>query len=278
MALLAGGETLCQDLSVTDRGEALARVARSIQAWQRALGRAAAGGSVIEAGELVGSVVPAAPSRSILNAAAGPSAMHLDGSVLAQLAAHYDAAGITAFGVWVHEDDSAAAQALTHAGFRVDSRPAAMACDLADLDALAVAGGELTVESTTDLALLAEPLSAGYGFPAALLTRGLPDLLEHAQGWVARVAGVPASAAAIVRAGDDAGVFMVGTAPALRGHGAAGAVLHHALLAARAAGCTTTTLQSSAMGRSVYARLGYTALGAYQLWERRSAPALRGAS
>jgi GNAT superfamily N-acetyltransferase len=255
---------------VTDRGEALARMARSIQAWQRTLGRAAAGGEVIEAGELVGAIVPAAPSRSILNAAAAPSGARLDGSALAQLASRYGAAGITAFGVWVHEDDAPAAHALTRAGLAVDSRPTAMALDLSELGPDPVTGDELTVRATTDLALLAEPLSAGYGFPAALITGGLPGLLEGAEGWVARVGGVPASAAVIVREGDDAGVFMVATAPSLRGRGAAPALLGEALRSARADGCTSSTLQSSAMARSVYARVGYAELGRYQLWERKA--------
>jgi GNAT superfamily N-acetyltransferase len=254
--------------AVTLSEERLARMARSIQAWQRVLGEAAADGAVLEVGELVGSIVPAAPSRSILNAAAAPRGAALGAEVLEELGAHYAGAGITAWGVWVHADDAAAVTALEEAGATIDSRPAAMAIDLAAL-APAPGSAHIGVEQTRHLELLAEPLSGAYGFPAALLTRGLPALLHHGEGWIARVDGVPAAAAVIVRAGDDAGVFLVGTAPPLRGQGAASAALHAALLHAREQGCTTSTLQASAMGRPVYARMGYAELGEYLLLERR---------
>jgi hypothetical protein len=41
-----------------------------------------------------------------------------------------------------------------------------------------------------------------------------------------------------------------------------------ALRAARAEGCTSTSLEASAQGRAVYARLGYRVLGELELWER----------
>ncbi len=255
-------------MPVIARDELLGRMARSIQGWQRALGRAAAGGAVLEVGRLVGSVVPAAPSRSILNAAAGPRGMTFTPALLRELAARYAEAGIAAWGVWIHEDETAACGALEAAGLTIDSRPTAMALDLAGL-VPPPAPGTVSVAPVTDLAMLAEPLGAGYGFPPELLTRGLPGLLDSVEAWTGRVNDLPAAGAAIVRSEADAGVFMVATAPALRGRGAASTVLYHALARARESGCTTSTLQSSAMGRSVYARLGYVELGAYLLWEGR---------
>jgi GNAT superfamily N-acetyltransferase len=112
-------------------------------------------------------------------------------------------------------------------------------------------------------------LSAGYGFPPEFLTHGLPDLLEHCDAWVARAGGMPAAGLLLVGRDEDVGVFMVATAPELRRRGAAGHALRTALLDARDRGFTTSTLQASAMGRSVYARLGYRELGAYELWEWR---------
>jgi GNAT superfamily N-acetyltransferase len=195
--------------------------------------------------------------------------MVFEASVLEDLGVRYGAAGATAWGVWVQEHDTVAAAVLTRAGLTVDSRPTAMALDLAALGPAPGRDG-VTVERTDDLALIAGPLSASYGFPAALLTSGLPGLLDQVEGWVGRVGGIPAAAVVVVRAGGDGGVFMVGTAPELRRRGAAGEALHHSLLRARDDGCTTSTLQSSSMGRSVYARIGYADLGVYQLWERRT--------
>jgi GNAT superfamily N-acetyltransferase len=235
-------------LAMFSRDELLARMARSLQAWQRALGNAAANGAVLEAGPLVGSVVPAAPSRSILNAA-----------------------GATAWGLWLHEDDASASAAARGAGLSLDSHPTAMALSL-DAVAPIERRSELTVQRTDDLGLLAEPLSAGYGFPAGLLTAGLPRLLEHCCGWIARVDGRPAAGALTVAHDGDAGVFLVATAPDLRGRGAATALMQEALRHAREQGCETSTLQASRMGEPLYARLGYVGLGAYLLWEQRDTP------
>lgn len=244
-------------------------MARSLQAWQRALGAAAAGGSMVAEGPLAGSIVPGAPGMSLLNAVAAPHRAVLDDATLDHVRACYEHAGVEAWGVWVHEDDGAAAAALARGGLVIDSRPAAMALDLAGEPAGSPAGAT-EVERAADIAAMAGPLSAAYGFPAALLTGALPGLLDHVEGWVGRRDGAAAAAAVIVRCDDDAGVFMVGTAPEHRGHGVATAVLDAALRAARAAGCTTSTLQASAMGRPVYARMGYAELGRYLLWERRA--------
>jgi GNAT superfamily N-acetyltransferase len=64
-------------------------------------------------------------------------------------------------------------------------------------------------------------------------------------------------------------VYLVATLPEARGRGLATALMSHALLEARERGCTTTSLQSSARGRPVYARLGYREIGVVQMWERR---------
>ena len=243
----------------------LERMALSLRAWQRAVGASAAGGAVLEMDQAVASVVPATPTRSMLNAAAGPRGMPWDRSVVDRLGVAYEEAGIRVWGIWVHEDD---AGGLGDAGLVIDSRPAAMALDLSELSAARPADG-VTVEAVRDLSVLAQPLGAGYGFPPELLTSGLPGLLDHTRGWVAFADGEPAAGLVIVDCDGDAGVFMVATAPEFRGRGAASSALYRALLHAREEGSLTSTLQSSAMGHSVYARLGYVDLGAYLLWERR---------
>ena len=249
---------------------ALTPMSRSLQAWQRALGNAAAGGGVLEAGELVGSVVPVAPSRSLLNSAAAPHGATIDAGQIDTLARGYGEAGITGWGVWLHERDRAGGELLAAAGLEIDSTPTAMALDLAELDEGEASAG-VEVERSDQLAPLAEAAGAGYGFPPALLTDGLPRLLDHTEGWLARIDGAPAAALLLVHEGGDAGVFMVATAPQMRRRGAARAALQQALLDARARGCTTSTLQSSEMGQPLYEQLGYRALGDYRLWERRAA-------
>jgi hypothetical protein len=43
-----------------------------------------------------------------------------------------------------------------------------------------------------------------------------------------------------------------------------------ALQDGRAAGCESASLQSSAMGKPVYTRLGFGCFGAIQMWEKRA--------
>jgi GNAT superfamily N-acetyltransferase len=223
---------------------------------------------VLTVGDLVGSVVPAARSRSLPNSAVAPYDARLEESALTTLSERYLGAGAEAWGVWIHDSNHASRTALAQTGYALDSRPAAMAIALSSLSPRPAPPG-VHVEQTDDIALLAEPLSAGYDFPSRFITVGLPGLLDHCQAWVARVDGTPAAALLIVTHQEDAGVFMVATAPALRGRGAASYALTTALFDAKQRGYTTSTLQSSMMGRPVYAALGYRALGAYELWEQR---------
>jgi GNAT superfamily N-acetyltransferase len=67
----------------------------------------------------------------------------------------------------------------------------------------------------------------------------------------------------------DCGVYLVATEPAAQRRGLSGALMLHALVDAREAGCETTTLQATRAGAPVYARLGYRDNGAIEMWERR---------
>jgi GNAT superfamily N-acetyltransferase len=72
--------------------------------------------------------------------------------------------------------------------------------------------------------------------------------------------------------------WMAATVPEARGRGHVSALLYRALLDARDRGCTISTTQATKMGEPVYARLGYRKFGTIEMWERRAAAPLSGAS
>jgi len=84
---------------------------------------------------------------------------------------------------------------------------------------------------------------------------------------VARVDGRAAACAASVVHEGDVWFALVATRPGHRGRGLSTELMRSALREARAGGCTSKSLEASADGRPVYARLGYRDLGETQLWE-----------
>ncbi|MDP9237444.1 MAG: GNAT family N-acetyltransferase [Chloroflexota bacterium] len=67
--------------------------------------------------------------------------------------------------------------------------------------------------------------------------------------------------------GDVTGIYFVSTSPDVRRRGIGAAVTRHAMVEARALGCTTAVLGASAMGYSVYRRLGFEEVFRYRMLE-----------
>ena len=63
-----------------------------------------------------------------------------------------------------------------------------------------------------------------------------------------------------------------GRGPRSPGRGLAAGLMRRALADGRERGCEVTTLQATRVGRPTYERLGYRALGAIEMWERRAGP------
>lgn len=152
---------------------------------------------------------------------------------------------------------------LLSAGFRYDDRTPGMAIDLAALPALR--SGTLTVQQVEDLPTLAEWVSTfvrGYGIPEAMgrpflsllesLGAGLP--LRHYLGFRE---GRPVATSTLFVGAGSAGIYNVSTIPEMRGQGIGSAMTLAPLHAARDLGYRVGVLQSSALGYSVYERLGF---------------------
>lgn len=245
----------------------LRRMAATIGAFHRAFGLAGREGRVVERPGVVASVCPAIGFRSIFNAAAYTDAPALR-AALPELRHEWESAAVNAWGVWAPATDEETAAVLTEAGLSIDSSPVAMA---APVKAIAAPERGVTVEAATDLAELDAVLAAAYEFPPGVMAYSFPGLLERFRCSLARDdRGEAVAALATVDADGDLGFTMVGTRPEARGRGFASELMRHAVARAAERGCTTTSLQASAMGRGVYDRLRYEDLGVYHLWEHRT--------
>lgn len=248
-----------------DRDHWLELNRRSLAATLRALA-ASAGGEVAELDGVTAVINPAARERSVFN-----SVVYEDAAALAaaqpELARRYERHGC-AWTVWVPEDDRQAAALLERAGHRLDAEPRAMGIELAgceepDLSHLEweIAGGIEEAAALND---------AAYGYPPGTWIRGTGPDPEGLITYVARLDGEPASTVAARYEGGDGSIWNVATAPAARGRGLAGLLMRKALHDAAAAGCETSTLQATKLGRPVYERVGYRDFGALQMWEHRT--------
>jgi len=221
---------------------------------------------VIERPGVVGSVCPLRPDRSVVNGIAYDDADALLASV-DELAAIYDAAGIEAWTVWVPEGDEHVGEALGAAGHRLDGVPRQMGVALGGLDL--EPRFELDLDPAPAWKDVAEVNEAAYFESAGGAYFG-PSLSGlEGRAYVARLDGRPASTLVIFDVGEDAYVGLVATRKEAQRRGLAGEVLRQALREARERGRTSTTLEATAAGAPVYARLGYGDLGVVQMWERR---------
>lgn len=84
------------------------------------------------------------------------------------------------------------------------------------------------------------------------------------------VNGKPTSALLALWNEGDCYFWFVATDPEARRRGLASELVRHALREAQQAGCTTTTLESTAMAEETYRRLGFRTFGRYRMWEWRA--------
>jgi ribosomal protein S18 acetylase RimI-like enzyme len=254
---------------VTAEAELARRHAAAQRAAYRLFAAASPDGSTVELeGGVMASIVPAVPDRSVFNAVLYDRPEPLL-AALDELAARYDAAGVRAWTVWTHPGDTAAAEALRAAGHAHDAQPMLMGAGLAELDLGARA--ELSADEG-DWGALAACNDAAYGLPAGTFATALAGIRDPAaRAYVVSEGGRPVAAAGTVLHEGDAEVIFVATLPEARGRGLASELMRHALREARADGAETTTLEATALGEPVYARMGYRSLGRLGMWERRKA-------
>jgi GNAT superfamily N-acetyltransferase len=242
---------------------------RGLRDWIAALGAASPGARLYERDGIAAAVVPACPDRSVANSVsfADPAAL---AAALGELAAVYERAGVEAWTVWVPEFDAESIAALEAAGHSLDGEPLAMALELADWAEPEI--GDLEWDRDVAPGLLGELNDRAYGLePAVGIARALTDPTEIGL-YQARVDGRPACVLGTIDHGDDLGFYFVATDPQLRGRGLAVRLMAVALADAKRRGLATSTLQSSALGRPVYERLGFVGGFRLRMYERRAGP------
>jgi GNAT superfamily N-acetyltransferase len=250
-----------------DGEELLRRWGRSLPAGYAALTAAAGSGEGrrLAGGAVQAFRVPAMAQVSVSNGVVCRDVDALDG-VLGELEDWY--AGL-AWAVWLAPwQVEHGVPLLQRHGFELDEPTTLMAGWLDELD--------LRPQRTLGLAPegswgeLVEVVDAGFGMPDGLsfAPAFAGTAPQQLRAWVARVEGGAAACAASVTEGQDVWFALVATRPEHRGRGLSSELMRTALRAARAEGCTSTSLESSAQARSVYGRLGYRDLGEAQLWER----------
>jgi GNAT superfamily N-acetyltransferase len=239
----------------------------------RSMGERVAGASVVERpGGVLACLVPALPERSVFN-----SVVYEDpGALLAvrdELDAAYVAAGVRAWTVWVRPEHDALRPALEAAGHAFDAQPMLMAAALEELDLEPRLALDLVASPTwEDLARLND---RAYGIdPAASFVAAFTGF-DDARGrlYLARVDGELVAGLGTLSVEGTCEIVYVATVPEARGRGLSSELMRTALRAARADGCAVTTLEATALGEPVYARLGYRPLGRLGMYElRRPAP------
>ena len=250
-------------LLAMDEGTLRARLWDGFARLQLLLGGHAGKGHTLERDGLVASIVPNAPDSPTLNAAVAldPDAAPAN---LEELAERYRAANVRRWGIWLDGHASLPAQALASHRMVVTTAAPGMGAALDELSITA------TDKTAADLVTVGRVNDIAYGNYDARLERTLTPLPNDVlKGYQASLNGSPAAVALALHHDQDAGISFVATIPKARRKGLATQVMQQALHEARAAGCTTTTLQATDVGERLYTNLGYRRLTVMQLWERR---------
>jgi N-acetylglutamate synthase len=193
-------------------------------------------------------------------------------SALPDALAEIEANGI-APGVLVrNEETPGVIEAARELGLTAMERMPGMVANAGDLVGPATSELEVVhVKSADGFAQALAIATEGFGAPEGFLT---PLYLLEVTGldgyelFLGRVDGRDVTTAASYVVGDDVGVFNVATPSQYRGRGYGAAITAHAVNEGFANGAELAYLQSSALGESVYRRLGFREVLRYDLLSR----------
>jgi GNAT superfamily N-acetyltransferase len=215
------------------------------------------GAALERLGGVAVAVFPIGPERSVYNNALfdrdlQPSAR---ASAVEAMEAAYASAGVDRFAAWVHESDEGLREELTRRGYTVDEVTRAMGMSL---QGVAVPPPEPGFEPLEWPAYVRYLEDAGVA--PGLLAGADPaafHLLARRDGGENVATGI-----AFDHAG-DCGIYNMSTVASARRRGLGTALTARLVHDAAGRGCTTASLQATAMGERVYAAVGFRDLGRY---------------
>ncbi len=222
-----------------------------VASWEQ-YAQGAPGAKVWRFAGVASAVFPNAPERGVYNNALldrGLGAGERAGAISA-MEASYAAAGVTRFAAWVHERDHAMRSDLERRGYTIDETTRAMGMTLDDIP-LPPPQVELGPADWSEHLRLC-------GLPSGFLAGIDPAAF---QVLVARLGTENVATAIALHHSGDCGIYNVGTLEHARQRGLATGLTALHLHDARARGCLTATLQSTAMAEGVYASVGFRDLG-----------------
>jgi GNAT superfamily N-acetyltransferase len=239
---------------MTDDDLYMRGAATLLASWEE-YARGSAGAALMRLNGVSAAVFPSDPERAIYNNALldrdlGPSERT---AAVDAMAAAYVSAGVDRYAAWVHESDEGMRAELSSRAYTLDESTRAMGMSLDD-----ISRGRPDVEvGAADWAAHLQYLRV-IGVPAGLLSGVDPNAFHVL---VARRAGENIATALAFDHSGDCGVFNVGTLEAERRRGLGTALTARLLHDAIERGCTTASLQSTAMAERVYAAIGFRDLG-----------------
>jgi GNAT superfamily N-acetyltransferase len=232
------------------------------------LASASPGAQLWEVSGVRAAIVPAAATRSVPNSVITES-VELLAESYDQLAQAYREAGVDAWTVWLHENDSPSRELLEAKGHVFDGAPVAMALELSEWQPEELGDLDWDAAASFDELGQINDLAYGYDPPGMAPAIAAPKAGTGIRLYRARSDGEVGSVLGMLDEGDDSGVIFVATLPEMRGRGLASRLLTAALLEARERGMRTSSLQASALGSPIYGRLGYRAHFRFNNMERR---------
>lgn len=246
----AGTRTECRP-TLTDV-ELYRRGCQTLLASWELYARGAVGAAVWRSAGVAAAVFPHGPERGVYNNALLDHGLGAGGraEAISAMEASYVAAGVTRFAAWVHESDAAMRSDLTARGYTIDETTRAMGMTL---DEIRLPRPEVDLAApdwSEHLRLCGLPTGFLGGLDPAAFRVLVGRLCDQNV----------ATSIALPHAG-DCGIYNVGTLEHARRRGLATALTVLHLHDARARGCLTATLQSTAMAEGVYARVGFRDLG-----------------